>query len=80
MGALQNAGHAALLFLPWRFVYLAAAALLWVLLGLCAVGLGIEGLQYFIGKDCDIQDVALDNLGAPAAFYVIAPWCAARSP
>lgn len=64
MGALQNAGHAVLFFamafcLAWRQL-----PLLWVLLGLCAVGLGIEGLQYFIGKDCDIQDVALDNLGA----------------
>lgn len=64
MGALQNSGHAVLFFamafcLAWRKI-----PGHWLLIGLCAVGVGIEAVQYLIGKDCDIQDVMLDNLGA----------------
>lgn|GEM_PF-5036068 len=64
IGALQNSGHAVLFFamawcLAWRNIHAYA-----VLIGLCVLGVGIEGVQYFIGKDCDIHDVLLDNLGA----------------
>ncbi|HMW48434.1 MAG TPA: VanZ family protein [Cellvibrionaceae bacterium] len=64
IGALQNSGHAVLFFfmafcLAWRKL-----PGQWLLLALCALGLSIEAVQYFIGKDCDIQDVLLDNLGS----------------
>ncbi|MEY4589329.1 MAG: hypothetical protein RL497_1405 [Pseudomonadota bacterium] len=63
IGALQNTGHTVLFFSM-------AFCLVWqnfnwkiVLLALLSLGIGIEIVQYFIGKDCDVRDVVLDTLG-----------------
>jgi VanZ like family len=63
LGALQNAGHTVLFFamaycLVWR-----GTGIYTVVLALTGVGISIEIIQYFIGKDCDIHDVMLDALG-----------------
>jgi hypothetical protein len=63
IGALQNSGHTVLFFamgfcLVWRKM---PAPLAFIIL--LSLGFGIEIFQYFIGKDCDLHDVALDALG-----------------
>lgn len=64
IGALQNSGHAVLFFAMAFCLVGRKWPGPWVVLGLCLVGVAIELLQYFIGKDCDLQDVLLDTLGA----------------
>lgn len=66
LGSIQNAGHSVLFFV--MAICLARCGVSWFInaAGLVLLGIGIEVVQLFIGKDCDYHDVLLDSLGVVA--------------
>ncbi|HEY6530346.1 MAG TPA: VanZ family protein [Cellvibrionaceae bacterium] len=67
VGALQNSGHTVLFFVMGFCLVWRGLRWYWVVISLLSVGIGIEIIQYFIGKDCDPQDVLLDFIGSISA-------------
>ncbi|RYZ95460.1 MAG: VanZ family protein [Moraxellaceae bacterium] len=67
VGALQNTGHTVLFFVMGVCLVGCGLRWYWAVISLLGVGISIEIIQYFIGKDCDVHDVLLDFIGSVSA-------------